>query len=111
MSNTLNTPKNAQKNPILERLNWAIGLAKRTRFALLAIGLGAAACSITVTNVPEEEKPYCAYADPEADPDNDKIINRMDNCPRVYNPNQEDTDGDGVADACDAFPDDSDSPP
>ena len=35
------------------------------------------------------------------DADNDGIYNSMDNCPDVYNPYQEDEDGDGVGDACD----------
>jgi len=35
------------------------------------------------------------------DADNDGIYNSMDNCPDVYNPYQEDVDGDGVGDACD----------
>ena len=35
------------------------------------------------------------------DADNDGVYNGMDNCPDVYNPYQEDVDGDGVGDACD----------
>jgi len=35
------------------------------------------------------------------DADNDGVYNGMDNCPDVYNPYQEDEDGDGVGDACD----------
>ena len=35
------------------------------------------------------------------DCDNDGVKNEVDNCPGVYNPDQKDTDGDGIGDACD----------
>ena len=35
------------------------------------------------------------------DPDDDGIINLNDNCPNVYNPDQEDADGDLLGNACD----------
>jgi hypothetical protein len=35
------------------------------------------------------------------DTDNDGIPNELDNCPLVFNPGQEDTDGDDIGDACD----------
>ena len=40
--------------------------------------------------------------------DNDNIIDTTDNCPRIYNPNQLDTDADGTGDVCDAQPNDRD---
>ncbi len=36
--------------------------------------------------------------------DNDKIINNIDNCRYVYNPDQKDTDNDTVGDKCDSKP-------
>ena len=35
------------------------------------------------------------------DMDGDGWLNDIDNCPRIYNPNQVDSDGDGVGDVCD----------
>ena len=35
------------------------------------------------------------------DADNDGVYNGADNCPDVYNPDQEDADGDGIGDVCD----------
>jgi len=36
------------------------------------------------------------------DPDDDGVISGYDNCPFVYNPLQEDSDGDGTGDACES---------
>lgn len=38
---------------------------------------------------------------PINDKDNDGIVDSKDNCPSTSNPDQKDTDGDGVGDACD----------
>src|SRR5205823_3339977 len=39
---------------------------------------------------------------PRGDQDGDGVPNRRDNCPRVANPDQRDSDGNGVGDACEA---------
>jgi hypothetical protein len=41
-------------------------------------------------------------ADPNADFDDDKIVDSKDNCPEVANPDQADLDQDGKGDVCDA---------
>jgi len=38
------------------------------------------------------------------DSDGDRVRDKDDNCPSVYNPDQADADGDGVGDACDPSP-------
>jgi hypothetical protein len=40
--------------------------------------------------------------DPCPDADFDAVVDSLDNCPDVRNPMQEDCDGDGIGDACDA---------
>lgn len=42
---------------------------------------------------------------PSLDTDGDGVLNCVDNCPLVANPDQEDCDGDGIGDACSGEPD------
>ena len=47
----------------------------------------------------------CSSYEINFDKDDDGIQNSIDNCPDTQNPNQEDSDGDGIGDVCDAFND------
>ncbi len=64
-----------------------IGTSMVTVFATDKVG-NAATCSFDVTVTLN-------------DPDNDGLPDWDDNCPDVYNPEQDDTDGDGIGDICD----------
>ncbi|ODS40758.1 MAG: hypothetical protein A7315_07665 [Candidatus Altiarchaeales archaeon WOR_SM1_79] len=47
---------------------------------------------------------YDAIVVIEGDADGDGIMDYVDNCPGIYNPDQNDTDSDGVGDSCDNCP-------
>jgi hypothetical protein len=50
-------------------------------------------------------KPSAPYPElPNQDDDSDGIVNLLDNCPAVANPEQQDSDADGIGDACKVTP-------
>ena len=64
------------------------------------VGLGAHVIQVIATD-PSGNQGSCQMTFSVEDPDKDGVCGSGDNCPNVFNPNQEDSDGDGIGDACD----------
>ncbi len=64
-------------------------------------GDGTADCIDGCPEDPNKIEPgVCGCGTPDTDTDGDGVADCEDNCPDVFNPGQEDGDGDGVGDAC-----------
>ncbi len=58
-------------------------------------------CEDECPNDPLKTQPgICGCGVADTDTDNDSILDCIDNCVNTYNPDQTDTDGDGIGDAC-----------
>ena len=65
-------------------------------------GDGTPDCKDNCPEDPDKTEPgICGCGTPDIDSDGDGIEDCNDNCPSVSNPDQEDTDDDGIGDACD----------
>jgi hypothetical protein len=58
-----------------------------------------------VSFVPRDNLPWCFPVLDCDDLDQDMVCDEFDNCPTIYNPNQEDADGDALGDSCDTCTD------
>jgi hypothetical protein len=57
-------------------------------------------------NDPNKTEPgICGCGTADVDQDTDGVIDCVDNCPGVFNPSQDDSDGDGIGDVCDGCAD------
>ncbi len=63
--------------------------------------------SSDITNEQGEENSPIVPVTTEPDDDADGVINDKDNCPKIANTDQKNTDGDSLGDVCDACPKDS----
>lgn len=59
------------------------------------------ACDECPDDPKKKEKGDCGCGEPEDDQDSDGVADCVDNCVSAPNPNQEDSDGDDIGDACD----------
>jgi len=66
---------------------------------VLATGPGSATVHLLVSSM-EARRVIQPVLLPDVDDDGDGLVNRYDNCPLIRNPAQEDSDGNGVGDAC-----------
>ncbi|HEX5038069.1 MAG TPA: thrombospondin type 3 repeat-containing protein [bacterium] len=71
--------------------------------ATKAVGIDCDVVTV-VDNVPDNPTPNPDVNEPGRDDDGDGFPNVSDNCPIIFNPGQQDSDGDGIGDFCDMLP-------
>ncbi len=64
-------------------------------------GVDGDACDFCPTDPDKRSAGVCGCGVPDIDTDSDELMDCLDNCPSFANPDQTDTDADGVGDACD----------
>ena len=93
-------------------LNSATGIISGTP-SLTSTGIHVFTVRVTDSDIPPNTDiqhlqlsiPYCVDADSDGfgDPEHPENTCPTDNCPSVYNPDQEDCDGDGIGDSCEVI--------
>lgn len=74
-----------------------------TKFKLFGGSISGSGSTISETFAPFETQVYYIKFDSTfVDSDDDGVANFIDNCSSAYNPNQTDSDGDDIGDACDS---------
>lgn len=98
-------PQQNCSSPVVDDTGGRWCRGQRTNNELCAIDANSPQCDRSSFCSGQPQNPSCTTytpPSPNADTDGDGIPDSSDNCPGVYNPNQQDTDHDGIGDSCDS---------